>query len=111
MRLTVKNNLLTDATISAAGQTAAVQKSWADEAIAHIKIRGKSGSPNVTFKIQSSPDNVTWDDLDDSAGFNNTTGQDVVRETNFGRWIRVVWTYSGSGSYTGVDIILQCKGE
>jgi hypothetical protein len=109
MRIVQKNTLLSNETLSASGYTQAVQKSWADEAIAHIKARGKVGSTSFAFKIQSSPDNIVWDDLDDSATLTDA-GQDVVRETNFGRWIRVAYTRS-SGSLTGVDIILQCKGE
>ena len=112
MRLYTNNKMLSNASISASGSSSSIKKSWADQLIANIRVRNRTGgSPQMIVKVQSSPDNIDWSDLADSVTI-TAAGIYNVQETNFGKYIRLAWTLTGSNPvFNGVDMDIQCKGE
>lgn len=111
MRMTTINKMLSNTTISASGFSSSIKKSWAEQLIVNIRVRNRSGvTPSMVVKVQSSPDDIDWSDLADSATF-IAKGTGNLRETNFGKYIRLAWTLTGTTPvFTGVDMDIQCKG-
>lgn len=109
MRVAVPSNLLNNVSISASGESSVMSKSWANQLLLHSTIGAKTGSPNVTFQIQTSPDRVNWSNLN-SITYTNATGNQSQGETNFGKYIKIVWTLTGSGNFTNVDLWITFKG-
>lgn len=108
MILTVLNNILTGATISANGVTGSEPNSHYDQLILFVNVRTVSAG-TLTIQLQDSPDNVTWYNLGSSISF-AAAGQNTIRNTNFSKYIRIRYTVAGGGTFSGVDMILSKKG-
>ncbi len=67
-----------------------------------VVVRSKTGSPNAKFYIQSSPNNTDWSTI--TAALDVTdAGTFTLAVTNFGKYVRVLWTIS-SGSLDDFDL-------
>jgi len=111
MLMTAIDEILTNATLNASGRSREFEKGWAEQLLLHIKARGFAGSsPTLTVQLQSSPDKIVWDNIESSVTL-TAAGQNIIPSTNFGRYVRVVYTLGdGSPVISGVDIKMQCKG-
>ena len=112
MKIITANTLVSNQTINASGNTESKDKSSYTEAIFYIKVGtvGGSNTPTMTVQMQTSYDNVNWFDIESSVGI-TATGNNTVRSTNFGKYIRLKYTLTGTNPvFNNVDIILENKG-
>jgi len=111
VRQTFHNEILKSQTITGNSNSAVFGKGWALEMLLNIRVRGVSGTATPTLKIilQTSPDKVNWANLETETI--TASGEYAKRITNFGKYVRVAWTVTGTTpSFTGVDVYMQTKG-
>lgn len=101
IRQTYSETLGTATTTSAAGNGSAFDVSDMSEGVVFINVTAHAGGgPTITFKLQGSHDATTWFDMDTSWSAMTAVSTQVNKITNFGKWVRVAWTVSGSPAAT-----------
>lgn len=83
---------------TATGQSAAVSVATATEGLAFFNVTAASGTtPTLDVKVQLSHDGTTWHD--EGTAFTQATAATtpaVKKLTNFGAYLRYVWTIAGT---------------
>jgi hypothetical protein len=99
-RSTVPITVRASSALSASGQSGTLDLSTFLEAVALLNVTAVSGtSPTLDVKFQTSDDGSDWYDLGSS--FTQATGitkPAALKLTNFGRYVRAVYTLGGSAS-------------
>ena len=112
MILCVTETLVNNQSISASGNTISRGKGEHEYLIAYINVGGVAGSdtPTMTVQLQSSPDNNTWYNIESSVAI-TAAGQNVIRSSNFGKYVRLNYTLTGTNPvFSGVSISINTKG-
>ncbi len=83
---------------TATGQSAGVDLSTYAEALAELNVTAVAGtSPTMTVSFQTSDDGTDWYGLGDAfAAVTAVAKPNILRLTNVGRFVRAVWTITGT---------------
>ena len=83
---------------TATGQSAAVDFSDDMEGVALLNVTAVSGTtPSMTVKFQTSDDASDWYDTGDTfSAVTAATKPNALKLTNLGRYVRAVWTITGT---------------
>lgn len=96
--LVLVSTLHASAAATATGQSSGIDLGRYIEAVAELNVTAASGtSPTLDVKFQTSDDDADWYDMD--AAFAQITAAAkpaVLKMTNFGRYVRAVWTIGGT---------------
>jgi hypothetical protein len=82
------------------------------ELIALLNITAVSGtSPTLDIKAQASDDGSDWYDFNPASAFTQktATGKDMLKLTNFGRFIRFIHTIAGTSPSFTFELKLMAK--
>lgn len=97
-RHAVVDEILASAARTTSGTNSGFNKNDLHEGLMLLDVTAVSGTnPTLNVKVQTSPDNANWFDLPNGAFTQLTAaGKQALKTDNFGKYIRVAYTISGT---------------